>query len=77
MLGDVTPAGRWGVASEAELKGLLQTSLDAGKKKEFNALVTALKLPVEQLRADMIAALRASSPDPFAQIAARVEALLV
>lgn len=77
VLGEVTPAGRWGVASEAELRELLLTSLDAGKHKEFRALSAALQLPAEQLRADMIAALRASFPDPFAQIAARVEALLI
>lgn len=75
VLGDVTPAGRWGVASEAELKGLLQASLGEGKHKEFPALARALNLPAEQVRADMIAALRASFPAPFVQIAARVEAL--
>lgn len=77
VLGEVTPAGRWGVASEAELRELLLTSLDAGKHKEFRALSAALQLPAEQLRADMIAALRASFPAPFVQIAARVEALLI
>lgn len=71
----VSPAGRWGVQEDA-LGEMFGHALAAGKHKEFHTLAQELDLPPEQVRADLIAALRETLPQEFDTLAKKARSLL-
>ncbi|WP_097092234.1 ATP-dependent nuclease [Novosphingobium sp. Chol11] len=71
-----SPADRWGLGNESALCDILEQSLGAGKHNEFPHLANALSLPEENVRRELILALRTTIPTEFDLIAALVEKAL-
>ncbi|WP_278190152.1 AAA family ATPase [Sphingopyxis sp. YF1] len=64
-----SPADVWGVPNAASLREMFEQCLAAGKHCEFPALAEVLTLPEENVRRELISALRVSLPDDFNKIA--------
>lgn len=71
-----SPAQDWGLASNDVLRNLLIQGLAADKHNEFPTLANALSLPEENVRRDLIAALRLSHTSEFDALSDRVRVLL-
>lgn len=70
-----SPAVRWGVP-DGTLTDLFRRALAAGKHKEFFTLAKELGLPMEQTRADLIAAIREARQPVFDMVARKVRSCL-